>query len=41
MKAFVIRLKGIDDSERLANECIASGTINNLSIEKFNCIYGI
>ena len=40
MKAFVIRLKGIDSSESLAQECILSGHRNNLHIELFDGIFG-
>ena len=40
MKAFVIRLKGIDSSESLAQECILSGHQNNLHIEPFDGIFG-
>lgn len=41
MKAFVIRLKGIEDSERLADDCVSSGKEHGISIEKFDGIYGL
>jgi GR25 family glycosyltransferase involved in LPS biosynthesis len=40
MKAFVIRLKGIDSSESLAQECILSGQQHDLHIEPFDGIFG-
>lgn len=40
MKAFVIRLDGVAESEQLANDCIASGNRHGLIIEKFDGIYG-
>lgn len=41
MKAFVIRLKGIEDSERLADDCVNSGLTHGLSIAKFDGVYGL
>lgn len=41
MKSFVIRLKGVDDSERLADDCVASGSAHGLSIAKFDGVYGL
>lgn len=40
MKAIVIRLRGVDVSEQLAQECIASGKENGLIIYPFDGIYG-
>lgn len=40
MKAFVIKLKGIDISEALALDCIASGTEHGTEIIPFDGIYG-
>ena len=40
MKAFVIRLKNIETSESLANDCVESGMRLGLEIEKFDGIYG-
>jgi len=40
MKSYVIRLKDIDTSELLAEECINSGKRFGLNIEKFDGIYG-
>ena len=41
MKAFVIRLNGVEESERLADDCIASGHEHGLMIEKFDGVYGL
>jgi glycosyl transferase family 25 len=41
MKAFVIRLKGVEDSEKLADDCVASGLSHGLSVDKFDGIYGL
>lgn len=38
--SFVIKLNGIDVSEKLAYECIKSGKEHNLIISPFNGIYG-
>lgn len=40
MKAYVIRLKGVESSEVLAEDCIRSGKEHKLSIEKFDGIFG-
>jgi glycosyl transferase, family 25 len=40
MKAIVIRLKGISESESLARECIESGKNHNLIIYPFDGVYG-
>lgn len=40
MKAFVIRLKGIESSESLALDCIDSGKKHGLEINPFDGIYG-
>lgn len=40
MKAFVIRLKGIESSESLALDCIDSGKKHGLEIIPFDGIYG-
>jgi len=40
MKAFVIRLKNIETSEALADDCVKSGLKHGLIIEKFDGIYG-
>lgn len=40
MKAFVIRLKEIEVSETLAEDCVRSGLEFDLIIEKFDGIYG-
>jgi len=40
MKYYVIRLKDVDTSELLAEECINSGKQFGLHIEKFDGIYG-
>jgi len=40
MKAIVIKLKDVDISEQLAQECIASGKENGLIIYPFNGVYG-
>ncbi len=41
MKSFVIRLKGVEESELLANDCVASGEQHGLTIERFDGIYGL
>lgn len=40
MKSIVIRLRGIEESESLARECVDSGKKNNLIIYPFDGIYG-
>jgi len=40
MKAYVIRLKNIQPSESLADQCVESGKIHSLVIDKFDGIYG-
>ncbi len=40
MKAYVIRLKDIESSELLAQECIDSASKFNLTVKPFNGIYG-
>lgn len=40
MKAFVIRLKGIESSESLADECVKTGKDHGIDIEKFDGIFG-
>lgn len=40
MKAYVICLKGIETSEKLAEDCITSAHLNGLEVSKFNGIYG-
>jgi len=40
MKSLVIRLKNIDTSESLANDCIESGKRLGLDIERFDGIFG-
>lgn len=40
MKAYVIRLKDIEVSEDLANECVKSGEDFDLAIERFDGVYG-
>lgn len=40
LKSYVIRLVNIEPSETLADECVKSGKIHNLSIIKFDGIYG-
>ncbi len=41
MKSFVIRLKGVEESETLANDCVASGAQHDLIIERFDGVYGL
>lgn len=40
MKAIVIRLRGIKESEKLANDCIQSGKAHGLIIYPFDGVYG-